>query len=280
VRNLSEPVIVPRREGALAQAASELTIPYPLTQRSLAWHLAQLLRVIRVEMREYRSTWFYHALFGCLMPLGLIFLLSRMGGEITPERAVFLIGGNLVTSIIYGPTINMAGKIGWGREHRTFEYWAGLPIPKLTWLLGILTVYLLLALPSILTIFFLGAWTLSLPLTRGIALIPLIPLGALSLVGLGAFLGVIAPNGQAANMLGNALTGIVTFLSPTMLPLEAMPGPLRLIARLMPTTYAAEAFRSALSGRFDLVFAYDVGILAVLAVLFLTVLARRLDFRG
>jgi ABC-2 type transport system permease protein len=273
VRNLAEPALLVHRESVAA-------LPYPRTRRTIKWHLAQFTRVVRVQLLEFRTAWIYLIVFGCLIPLGLIFLLSRMGGALTREWAIFVLGGNLVTSIVYGPVTGMIGKIGWGREQRTFDYWAALPLPKLAWILATVTVYLLLALPSVVIIFGVGALSLGIPFSAGLALLPLIPLGTLSMVGLGAFLGLLAPNGQTANLFGNAMVGVVTFLSPTLLPLAQMPTVMQWIARVLPTTYAADAFRLALTGDFGRPFLVDVGILGLSSLVFLWVLARRLDFRG
>lgn len=264
----------------LHSAASIAALPYPRTRRTLSWHLAQFSRVVRIQLLEFRTAWIYLVVFGCLVPLGLIFWMSRMGGAITLEKAVFILGGNLVTSIVYGPTTGMIGKIGWGKEHRTFDYWAALPLPKLGWVLATVTVYLLLALPAVVVIFGVGALTLGIPVLNGLALIPLIPLGTLSMVGLGAFLGLLAPNGQTASLFGNAMIGVVTFLTPTLMPLEQMPTVMQWIARCLPTTYAADAFRLALAGEYGMALGIDVGILVLTSVGFLWVLAKRLDFRG
>lgn len=255
-------------------------LPYPRTRRTLAWHLAQFMRVVRIQLLEFRTAWAYLVVFGCVVPLGLIFWLSRMGGEFTQERAAFILGGNLVTSIVYGPAIGMIGKIGWGKEQRTFDYWASLPLPKLGWVLATVTVYLLLALPSVVVLFLVGALSLDLPLANGLGLIPLIPLGTLSMVGLGAFLGIVSPSGQTSNLIGNAMIGVVTFLTPTLLPLEQMPVVMQWIARCLPMTYAADAFRLVLAGEYGGALAIDVAILVVTSLGFLWVLAKRLDFRG
>lgn len=255
-------------------------LPYPRTRRTLFWHLAQFCRVVAIQLLEFRTAWIYLVVFGCVVPLGLVFWMSRMGGEMTLDKAVFILGGNLVTSIVYGPTSGMIGKIGWGKEHRTFDYWASLPLPKLGWVLATVTVYLLLALPSVAIIFAVSALALGIPLVNGLVLIPLIPLGALSMVGLGAFLGLISPNGQTSNLFGNAMIGVVTFLTPTLLPLEQMPTVMQWIARCLPTTYAADAFRLALAGEYGSALAIDAGILLLSSLVFLWALAKRLDFRG
>lgn len=254
--------------------------PYQPRRRSLSLFLSHCLGLMRVMVTEYRTTWFLHVFFGFLMPLGMIFFLKYVGGEIDQNRAIFLVGGNITTSIAYGPTMILISKIAWGRHTRDFDYWAALPLPKLALVAAMVGVALLLATPGILGVYLLGSLMLGLPLGAGPALLVLVPLGALSLAGFGAFLGVFAKDGPTGNLFSNALIGVVTFLSPTMIPLEAMPAPLKLLAVIMPTTYSADAFRQALAGNFGRTLAYDVLVLLFFTAVFLTLVHRKLDWRS
>jgi len=231
-------------------------------------------------LTEYRNTVWFHVMFGFLMPLGMLFFLKYAMGEVDTERAVYLVGGNLTTSVVYGPTMLLINKIGWGRHTRDFDYWAALPLPKLGLVLAMVTVSLILAIPGILILFLVGSLLLGLPLSSGLALIPLIPLGSLSLVGLGAFLGTYAKDGQTANHLANLLMAFVTFLSPTMIPLESMPAALRAIAPFTPITYVSNAFRAALAGNFGPAFAYDVAIMTLFGLGTLALAHFKLDWRS
>lgn len=85
---------------------------------------------------------------------------------------------------------------------------------------------------------------------------------------------------QIANILGNAVVGFVSFLSPIMIPTELMPVPLQWVARLVPTTYAAHGFRSALAGHFGPGLAYDILILVILMAAALVLVHRKLDWRA
>ncbi len=254
--------------------------PYPPSRRGLRFWLVQYAGLTRVMLTEYRNTAWLHIMFGFLMPLGMLFFLKYAVGDVSPERAIFLVGGNLTTSVVYGPTMLIINKIGWGRHTRDFDYWAALPLPKLALVLAMVTVALILAVPGLVILWLAGSLMLGLPLTGGAALLPLIPLGALSLVGLGAFLGTYAKDGQTANQLANLMMAFVTFLSPTMIPLEAMPAPLRVVAPFTPITYVSDAFRAALAGNFGPSFAYDVAIMTLFGLGMLTLAHFKLDWRS
>ncbi|MFZ5827909.1 MAG: ABC transporter permease [Bacillota bacterium] len=256
------------------------TPPYLPRRQSPAGWLASYAGLAQVMLTEYRAFWWIHVLFGLLMPLGMLFFLKAAGGEIATERAIYLLGGNLTTATVYGPAMIIINKIGWGRQSREFDYWASLPLPKLALLLAMVTVSLALSFPGLLTLWLLGSRMLGLPLAGGLALLPLIPLGALSLVGAGAFLGSYARDGQTANVMANLLMAFVTFLSPTMIPLEALPVPIRLLSSLTPIPYVAGAFRAALAGNFGGEFAYHVGIMVAMGLGCLILVHRKLDWRS
>lgn len=255
--------------------------PYALPARTMRSGLSHLAVATRVMLTEYRETWWIHLFFGLLMPIGMMFFLKLVyGGAVDPERATFLIGGNLATSIAYGPVMILIQKIGWGRHNRSFDYWSSLPLPKLALVISMVAVALVLAIPNLVGVYLLGSLILGLPLKGGIALLLLVPLGALSLSGFAAFLGAFAKDGPTSNIMSNSVVMVVTFLSPTMVPIDVMPLPLRITSYLMPTTYVADAFRAALSGNFGTAFAYDVMIIALFLGVTMILVHRKLDWRG
>lgn len=257
------------------------TPPYRAARRSAGTALARYLGLTRVMLKEYRSSWFIHTFFSAVMPLGMLFLFKyAFGGSLSPEQAVFLLGGNLTTSLVYGPTMMLINRIGWGRHNRDFDYWAALPVPKLALVLAMLTVALVLALPGLAGILAVGTWLLGLPYRGLLGILLTIPFATLSIAGFGAFIGAYAKDGQTASSLANIFMGFVTFLSPTMVPLEQMPTVLRWVAVAFPTTYASDAFRNALSGNFGTGLAYDVLILGLYSLAFLVLVQRKLDWRA
>ncbi|HWQ15945.1 MAG TPA: ABC transporter permease [Roseiflexaceae bacterium] len=254
--------------------------PYAPPRRTLARAAGQYIELVKVVLTEYRTNWFFHTFFGMVLPLGLIFIYTTTGMAIDTGRAIFLLGGNMATSIAYGPTMMLVGKLGWMRQNRELDYWAALPIPKLVMVLALVTVYMLFALPGVATSYLAGSLMLGLPLAASPLLLVLVPLGALSLAGMGAFLGAYAKDGQTANVIGNALIAFFTFLSPLMIPAELMPAPLRVVALFVPTTYAADAFRAALAGEVGPRILLDALALAGFSAAFLWLVQRKLDWRG
>lgn len=280
VPRLIESPLIETQSVLPAQTSDTAVPPYAPPRRTVRRVLAQYGGLLQVLLTEYRNTWFYHVLFGLLMPLGLIFLFTMLDSDLNRERAIFLIGGNLTMSIAYGPTVMLINKIGWGQTMHEFDYWSALPMPKLVLVLALVSVALIFALPGIIGVYLFGSLLLHLPLSAGLAVFALVPLVALCLTGCGAFIGTYARDGQTANTLGSVLIAFVTFLSPTLIPPEAMPAPLRIIATFIPVTYAADALRAALAGRFDRDLAVDMGVLTLFSVAFLLLVHWKLDWRA
>jgi ABC-2 type transport system permease protein len=255
--------------------------PYQPQRRSPAAHLRQYATIFRMLLTEYRRTWFFHLIRSLLFPVAFVFLVKVTTGSTSRAQGIFLLGGLLTTAMSFGSLSMLIDKIGWSRQRHEFDYWTMLPIPKLAFMLALMSVSQLFALPGLLGAYLLGSLILNLPLAS-LIILPLLlfmPLSALPLAGLAAFLGSYAPNGQLAGMIGNMMTVVIGFLSPMYIPLQALPLPLRILAQFMPLTYSADAFRAILSGGGTNLL-MDIAVLCVFALLFLWLVHRKLDWRA
>jgi ABC-2 type transport system permease protein len=254
--------------------------PYPRHRSTLATLIRQYWILLRVLLSEYRTSWFLQIFGGLLIPISFAFLIFSIGGVTSPEKAIYLLGGNMALSIATGPATFLILKIGWAQRSKEFHYWIALPIPKLLLVLAIVSIAQLFALPGLLGVYLFGNLLFGLPSSgTAWALIPLIPLGVLPLAGVGALLGLSARRGETANILSNSLIIFVGVLSPVTLPLEALPVPLRIISQFMPTTYVADAFRAVLGGQ-GTNLALDLVLLTLFSAVLLTTTYFRLDWRN
>jgi ABC-2 type transport system permease protein len=255
--------------------------PYARTHSTLATLTQQYVILLRILLAQYRLTWFFHLFGGLLIPISLAFLIVAVGGAGSSEKAIYLLGGNMALSIATGPAAFLVTRIGWARQNKEFHYWVALPVAKLLLVLAIVSVALLFAMPGLIGIYVLGSLLLGLPFEASSwVLIPLIPLGVLPLTGLGALLGIVAPNGEIANILSNVMIVFVAILSPVMLPLESLPVPLRILAQFMPTTYVADAFRAVLGGYQGTNIALDLILLALFSAVIMIITYFCLDWRS
>jgi ABC-2 type transport system permease protein len=254
--------------------------PYARHRSTLATLTRQYLILLRVLLTEYRTAWFLQVFGGLLIPISFAFVIVAVGGATSPEKAIYLLGGNMALSIATGPATFLILKIGWAQRSKEFHYWIALPIPKLLLVLALVSIAQLFALPGQLGVYVFGNLLFGLPFSGAAwALVPLIPLGVLPLTGVGALLGLFARSGETASILSNCLIILVGVLSPVMLPLEALPVPLRILSQFMPTTYVADAFRAVLGGQ-GTNLAFDLIILALFSAVLLTITYFRLDWRN
>ena len=253
--------------------------PYAHPRYTPLTALRQYQLLLRTLLASYRTDWFFHIFFGLLIPISLIFFARAIAGSVNSDMKIYLLGGNLAMSIAFGPTIFLIGKLGWARQNREFEYWIALPIPKLILVIAIISVSLLFSIPGLIGTYLLGTLALGLPWSGGWNLLYLVPLSVLSLSGLGALLGSISPNGQTSNVISNLLITFIGFLSPLMIPLQALPLPLQFISRFMPTTYIADAFRQALGAHTATPLSIDILILILTSILLLGLAQWKMDWR-
>lgn len=281
ISNLEEEADLTDLELQLAPRGETMApLPYPLPRRTVFATLRPYAIVIRIMLAEYRRTWFMNVFMGFLIPFGFLFFLKSSGDLITHARAIFLLGGNMATSIAFGPMSFLITKLGWAKQSQEFDYWIALPFPKLVLIFSIVTVALCFALPGLVGIYIFGNLLFALPFAHIPLLILLIPLSVLPLVGLGALVGTCAPSGQVASMISNFLIIFIGFLSPMMIPPEVLPLPLRLISLFIPTTYVADAFRTMLSDKLGTNFLFDVGTLIIFTFLLLYLAYKRVDWRA
>ncbi len=106
-------------------------------------------------------------------------------------------------------------------------------------------------------------------------------LSATAFSALGAFVSVAVREVFEAQTLANLIRFPMMFLGGVFVPLAAMPPALRVVARLLPLTYAVEALRAALNGRTLSTAMLDLGALLAFAATFfglaVRTLARRVD---
>lgn len=104
---------------------------------------------------------------------------------------------------------------------------------------------------------------------------------ALAFSAMGAFVSVAVREIFEAQTLANFIRFPMMFLGGVFVPLDALPGGLQVVARLLPLTYAVEALRAAYDGRSLSAALPDLLILlayaAVLFALAVRVLAHRLE---
>lgn len=248
--------------------------------KMLQKQLRDLVWLLRGELYSLRLSWFWYLFHMALSPLLYMFLLYLFGGRGRPEVTLFVVSGSLAQGLTTASMLTLGQNIGSLKDQHAFEYYATLPISRVTFLLATATRAVLFSLPSFLTILCVGTLTLQLPIRLSLLILPVVLLAGYCLAGLGAFIGFYSPTGQVASLATQVLTGLMVSLAPVYLAMEQLPGFLRTTAHFIPTTYVASALRAVLSGQVGPRTWLDLGVLAAVTLVSMWLVARKLDWRA
>ncbi len=247
-------------------------------QRAARW-VAVYRDLMLVRWANIRNEWYFAVLLGPLLPLAMLAFWRLVGLAADPASALYVTAGNAILALVIGPMQSMANDLAWGRQRNDHEYLATLPFSKLQLVLAFVTVSTAFTIPAMLFTIYIGGLWLGFPVHMSPVVIPVVILSGLSMCGLGVLYGVYARNGHHANMMNTVTTGVVMFLSPIFIPLENLPAVLQWTSRLLPTSYAANAFRTVVAGGGLADVWADCAVLACFAVFLLYLATRRLDWR-
>ena len=96
----------------------------------------------------------------------------------------------------------------------------------------------------------------------------------MSILSLGFLIASIVPTARFAQPIGAAIIYPMIALSGLFVPVDSLPAPLRIIARLLPSTYAVSLLRGIWHGEGWVAHGTDVLMLAVLFLVFIAVSPR------
>jgi ABC-type multidrug transport system permease subunit len=105
-------------------------------------------------------------------------------------------------------------------------------------------------------------------------------LAGYSLAGLGAFVGLFSRDGQTAGLVTQIIDPLIVFLAPVYIPIERLPRFLQHTAKLLPTTYVANALRASVADRVTSATWREIGFLAAWTLLSLWAASRKLAWRA
>lgn len=215
--------------------------------------------------------------WGILLPFAFVLAFTLRN----PADLRSLGPGLLALTILFGASSMEAIVIVFERRIRTLErlflaplhLWALLAGKLLGGMIFGLTVTLAVLLIALI---FLGLANINWPLLA-LALL----FSATTFSALGAFVSVAMREVFEAQTLANFIRFPMVFLGGVFVPVDSLPVSLQIIARLLPLTYAVEAFRSALTGAASTYSLLDLAVLAVFTIVFFSlavrILAQQLD---
>lgn len=265
------PAPAPTYEPADASLPAGLRHPSRLRTLAVWWDLF-LFRVAGV-----RDHWYWYVMGWLVFPIAILFFM-KMATAADPSVALYLITGNAVMALVFGPVQFISNDLAWLRQRNDLDFFATLPITRLQLVMAVLAVAALTSIPGTIINLLIGSWVVGLPL----AWHPLFPLvlvlSVLSMAGIGVMIGVYARSGTHANIMNNLMLIMVMFLSPVFIPADRLPAVLQYTARVLPTTYVSHGLRATLGGD-PAGLGLGMAVLVVWAVLTLWFATQRLEWR-
>lgn len=227
------------------------------------------LKILFLEQAlQLRAIWYFTILFSLIMPLALVFGLTRLGGNALDKNGlIYIIAGSAVFSVCVEGIYTTSQRISAMRENGRFVYYAALPINKSAFVLALLLVrFLLVSLPGMVTPLLIGTLLYNVELKPTLWwMLLLIPLTGFSTTVIGMALGSIIRQGELVGLIANGLIFLLLLASPVFIPSSLLPLPLHIISFLLPPTYAAEALRACLNGQIEAGFFLNIAALVAFA---------------
>lgn len=241
---------------------------------------SQFADLFHIELLNWRWGWRPLVLTGMLLPVILIVLLGYVTGtDAETSRHAHILTGNVTVALMFTNMRRMSTRFAWMREAGTLDYYATLPVHRYLVVVAVLCAFFLLSLPALLVTLLFGDFFLDVALRMHPWVFLVVPLTALSLAGLGTYVGVAARTSEEAQTYSQALLFLFLALGPVLIPSESLPFFMRVAGWFNPATYGASALRHVLLGPIDTRLWVDIGLLTGLAVISLYLVDRKMAWR-
>ncbi|AHH94142.1 ABC transporter permease [Kutzneria albida] len=188
------------------------------------------------------------ALFTVGFPVVFFLIFSNVYGRSGPGAAAYLMVGMAAfgavsAAINTGSRVAVERQVGWNRQLRM------TPLPTPGYLVSKVLASMVVALPALLLVFLVGAFTQGVSLDAGtwLRLVLACWLGVLPIAALGLLIGMLA-TGDSAQAMSAVAMMTMSLLGGLWVPVDLLPGFLAAVARALPTYWLAEFGRDALAG--------------------------------
>ncbi len=270
----------PQDPSGFADEAHRWWFPGDLKDRQPQPPWLQLSTLCKMEILNWRWSWRPLVITGFVFPVMLVTLLGFLAGDdASQEQLAYILCGNVVVTLIFTNMHRMSSCFAWMKAVGTLDYYATLPIHSYVVVMAVLFSFFVLSLPAILATMAYGFLLLDLPIRMHPLLIIVIPMAALSLAGLGAYIGVASRSLEEAQSFSRLVLAFVVVLGPVLIPPSNLPDVMFYIGRLSPATYGVSALQQTLLGPVSAAVGLDLIVLSGFAVIFLVLVHRKMRWR-
>ncbi|GGM76534.1 hypothetical protein GCM10010106_23720 [Thermopolyspora flexuosa] len=251
----------------------------PIAGRRPPTRRAQFVDLLLIQLSNHRWSWRGMIVTGMAVPLVNMLALGLVGRPYGQEYLVHVLAGSIVVALLFQNQNNVAANFAYMRAMGTLDFFATLPVHRYLLVLATVIAFFLLSVPSIVVTLLAGALVLGVPVQVHPLALPVLPLCAVPLAGIGAFVGVSARTPEMAGSVTLLITIALLLIGPVVVPPALLPDWVVHTGYASPATYASSAVRQVLFGPVTGRLWLDVGALAALSCLTLWFAGRRVQWR-
>lgn len=248
-------------------------------QRKEPSWLIQLSDLFLMELTNWRWSWRSMVTLGIATPILSIVALGAFANTADVQTKSYILIGNIVLALMFENLDKVSSRFAFMRFMGSLDYFATLPIQRYLLILSTILSFFVLSLPALVVTMIFGSLFLGVPLMLHPLVLLVVPLCAVSLAGIGAFLGTIARTPEEASSLNLMVTLVLLGLGPVIIPADRLPRFLVFLGNFSPTTYAASALRQVLLGPVTGKILLDLAVLVGVALLIFWIVSQRMDWR-
>lgn len=241
--------------------------------------LTDIISVFRIHLARLRAEAGPFILAALVFPTAMYLFAVAVSdaGEVSDEKRLRFLAGSIVFSLSMTSISWLGYLMLENRFTGRLKLFATLPLSPSSYVLGVLIFALLQAalgtIALLVMAYALGVRTN----TSYLLLCAVVLLTMLCLCGLSVIIAARARSFSEGSLLTDSLGAGLIFLAPIYYSPQAMPGPLRAVSKWLPTTFAARAVQSALSGSVHI--ETDLLVIALMALVTLSLGFRLIRWR-
>jgi len=241
----------------------------------------QLIDLTLIQLTNWRWSWRGMIIVSLIAPVFSTVALGVFAADGGPEALAYVITGNIVLSLLFGTVGRVSSNFAYMRVAGTLDYFATLPIQRITLVIATVIAFLVLSLPPAAATLLVGVALLGLPLALSAWVVVVVPAISLALCGLGALIGILGRTPEEVNSISTLATFVLVALGPVVIPPTRLPAAILTVSFLSPATYAASALRQVVFGLPDRIpLAVDLLVLFAVMMGLLWLAAQRMDWRS
>ena len=181
-----------------------------------------------------------------LFAFGIVVGYPMFFPQLDEMTVLFLATGAPAITLITMGMVVLPQVVAQSKLEGSLEYMRSLPVPRMTYLMADLTVWLAVVLPGVVFAIAVGSWAFDLALSISLSIIPAVLLVVTTAAAVGYALASILPPLMAMLLSQVLIFGVLLF-SPVNYPAERMPDWMQTVHSLLPVQAMAEVIRGSLA---------------------------------